>query len=315
MIYKQLTPEQRYTISILHQRKCTMTDIASSIGVSISTVSRELRRNGSRRGVYKWDVAQRQAMIRRHRAPGNRSISPQIRQLALELLVNRQWSPEQISGYFKRKGIGISHETIYAMIRKDKSGRGIFYKNCRHGLKHRKRYAGKRLAIPDRMSIHLRPIEADGKRFGDFEMDTIVGGNNQGAILTIVERSTNMLFMKKLRHGKDAKELALTVIELLSPYKNIIKSITTDNGPEFFAHKTVASALETCVYFTDPYSSWQKGAIENMNGLIRQYIPKSSSIHDLTNNKIELIRDKINNRPRKKLDFKSPVEVFQNFIA
>lgn len=104
-------------------------------------------------------------------------------------------------------------------------------------------------------------------------MDTIVRNNNQGAILTIVERSTNMLFMKKLKHGKDADELAQTAILLLAPYKGLVKTITTDNGTEFCIHKAIARALDTTVYFTDPYSSWQKGAIENANGLIRQYIP------------------------------------------
>ena len=111
-------------------------------------------------------------------------------------------------------------------------------------------------------------MEADGKRFGDFEMDTIIGNNNQGALLTIVERTTNMLFMRKLKYGKEAKELAKEVIKMLKPYKGQIKSITTDNGSEFFAHQAIAKELNTNVYFTNPYSSWQKGAVENANGLI-----------------------------------------------
>ncbi len=154
--------------------------------------------------------------------------------MAIDLLKREQWSPEQISGHLARKGYKISHETIYAIIRKDKyESRGSLYKNCRHRLKHRCRPVGKRVIIPDRVSIHQRPVEADGKRFGDFEMDTIVGGNNQGAIMTMVERSTNMLFMKKLRHGKDADELAQAAVLLLAPYKGMIKTITTDNGTEF----------------------------------------------------------------------------------
>lgn len=154
-------------------------------------------------------------------------------------------------------GYKISHETIYAIIRKDKyEERGSLYKYCRHRLKHRRRPVGKRVRIPGRISIHQRPKEVDGKRFGDFEMDTIVGNNNQGAILTLVERSTNMLFMKKLKHGKDTQELARTVIQMLMPYKEHIKTITTDNGSEFCSHKLIAKGLETTVYFTDPYSSW-----------------------------------------------------------
>jgi len=128
-------------------------------------------------------------------------------------------------------GYKISHETIYGIIRKDKyENRGSLYKHCRHHLKHRHKLVGKRIVIPDRVSIHQRPPEANGKRFGDFEMDTIVGRNNQGVILTMVERSTNMLFMKKLKNGKDAGELAQAAITLLVPYKGKIKSITTNNG-------------------------------------------------------------------------------------
>ena len=208
-MYKQLTSEQRYTISVLLQKKCTRNEIAKAIGVSNSTITRELRRNSSTRGVYKWDKAQRLAEKRKHQVPGNRSIKPFLRDMAIDLLKRNQWSPEQISGHLARKGYKISHETIYAIIRKDKyENRGSLYKHCRHRLKHRHRPVGKRVIIPDRTSIHQRPPEADGKRFGDFEMDTIMGNNNQGAILTMVERSTNMLFMRKLKHGKDADELA-----------------------------------------------------------------------------------------------------------
>lgn len=264
-MYKQLTSEQRYTISVLLQRKCTKKEIAQTVGVSNSTITRELRRNSSSRGVYHWDKAQRQADKRRHKAPGK----PCVRTMAIALLKRWQWSPEQISGYLARNGVRISHETIYAIIREDKHmNRGSLYKYCRHRLKHRHRPVGQRVRIPDRMSIHQRPAEA-GKRFGDFEMDTIVGRNNRGSILTIVERSTNMPFMKKLRHGKDAKELAKEAISMLAPYKGHIKSITTDNGCEFYVHQAIAEGLNTNVYFTDPYSSWQKGAIENANGLIR----------------------------------------------
>ncbi|MCH3980424.1 MAG: IS30 family transposase [Prevotella sp.] len=314
-MYKQLTSEQRYTISVLLQRKCTKNEIAKAIGVSNSTITRELKRNSSTRGVYKWDKAQRQAEKRKHQVPGNRSVKPLVRDMAIDLLKRYQWSPEQISGYLARKGYKISHETIYAIIRKDKyENRGSLYKHCRHKLKHRRKPVGKRVVIPDRVSIHLRPPEADGKRFGDFEMDTIVGSNNQGAILTMVERSTNMLFMKKLRHGKDADELAQEAIRLLAPYKGLIKTITTDNGTEFCNHKAIARGLDTTVYFTDPYASWQKGAIENANGLIRQYIPKSSPIKNIKDRDIEAITAKINARPRKKLNFSTPTDEFFNYL-
>lgn len=314
-MYKQLTSEQRYTISVLLRRKCTKNEIAKAIGVSNSTITRELRRNSSSRGVYKWDKERRQAEKRRCRAPGNRYIKPHVREMAIGLLKREQWSPEQISGYLAGMGYKISHETIYAIIRKDKyEERGSLYKHCRHRLKHRRRPVGKRVKIPGRISIHQRPTEADGKRFVDFEMNTIVGNNNHGAILTLVERSTNMLFMKKLKHGKDAQELAQTVIQMLMPYREHVRTITTDNGSEFCTHKLIAKGLKTTVYFTDPYSSWQKGAVENANGLIRQYISKSSPIRHLPERDIEIINAKINTRPRKKLNFSTPFKEFFKFL-
>ncbi len=312
MKYKQLTSEQRYTISVLLQKKCSKKSIAEAIGVHPSTVTRELKRNSSQRGVYKWDIAHKQACKRNSKAPGNHAISKVIWDEVWRHLINDQWSPEQISGYLAKAGFKISHETIYKKIRIDKRNRGSLFTYLRHRLKHRNRPVGAagRQHIPDRVGIEERPEEADGKRFGDFEMDTIVGPNNQQAIVTLVERSTNRLFMKKLKHGKDSAELANTVIRMLKPFKDCIHSITTDNGSEFAAHKKISKAIGTNVYFTDPYSSWQKGAIENANGLVRQYIPKGMSFKDFSDDQIKSIQDKINSRPRKKLSFVSPNECF-----
>ena len=310
-MYKQLTSEQRYTISVLLSKGLKKKEIAEAIGVSNSTITRELQRNSSKRGVYKWEIAQKQAEKRSKRTPGNRAISKAIWSSVKHYLVDKQWSPEQISGYLAKDGIKISHETIYAWIREDKRNRGTLYKHLRHRLKHRKKYVGAgRSCIINRKSIHERPAEADGKRFGDLEMDTIVGPNNQQAIVTLVDRNTNMLFMKKLKYGKDAKNLALTVIEMLKPIKKKLKTITTDNGKEFSAHEIISEALGVDVFFTDPYSSWQKGAIENANGLIRQYIPKKVSFNDYDDKDIKDIEEKINRRPRKKLGFETPIERF-----
>lgn len=289
--------------------------IAKAIEVSPSTISRELRRNSGARGRYNPAAAQASAAYNKRKRPGNRAISDDVMQEARQLLVSRQWSPEQMSGALALEGKFVSHETIYRMIRKDKAGGGDLYKHCRHKLKHRARpVGGKGPSIPNRTPISERPKEADGTRFGDFEMDTIVGQQNHGAIVTITERSTNMLFMRKLAKGKNAKELARTVIHLLATFKGHIKTITTDNGLEFACHETIAKALDTKVYFADPYSSWQKGAIENTNGLIRQYIPKSRTFDGITHQQITKISTKINNRPRKKLDFKTPRERFYEKI-
>ena len=243
-MYKQLTSEQRYTISVLLQNRTKQKEIAKAINVSPSTVSREIRRNSGVRGRYNWETAQANAVQTKRRKPGNHSINKDVMEEARHLLVTEQWSPEQISGVLAKDGKYISHETIYRMIRKDKAEGGTLYKHCRHKLKHRTRpVGGKRISIPNRTSISERPTEADGKRFGDFEMDTIVGRGNHGAIVTLIERSTSMLFMRKLKKGKNAKELARTVIHLLSPFKEHVKSITTDNGTEFACHEMIGITL------------------------------------------------------------------------
>ena len=168
---------------------------------------------------------------------------------------------------------------------------------------------------PLRQNVHsLASRAAGGKRFGDFEMDLIVDPHNH-AILTIVERSTNLLFMTKLAHGKKTEPLAKVVRRLLLPYKKHIKTITTDNGPEFAAHKLITKYLGAIVYFADPYASWQKGAIENTNKLIRQYIPKHTNFDDVTDKKIASIQKKINSRPRQKLKFETPKAEFFKRIA
>ena len=314
-MYKQLTSEQRYTISVLLQNRTKQKEIAKAINVSPSTVSREIRRNSGVRGRYNWETAQANAVQTKRKKPGNHSINKDVLEEAKRLLVTEQWSPEQISGVLAKDGKYISHETIYRMIRKDKAEGGTLYKHCRHKLKRRARpVGGRRISIPNRTSISERPAEVDGKRFGDFEMDTIVGRGNHGAIVTLIERSTSMLFMRKLKKGKNAKELARTVIHLLSPFKEHVKSITTDNGTEFACHEMIGKSLGVTIYFADPYASWQKGAIENANGLIRQYVPKTETFEHVSHQQITKYSKKINIRPRKKLEFKTPHECFYEQI-
>ena len=228
-----------------------------------------------------------------------------------------QWSPKQIAGRLKKEGCNISHETIYAMIRKDESGE--LARNCRHKMKYDRRasrkHETKATNIKNRVSIRQRPAEADGTRFGDWEMDLIVD-KDQNAILTLVERSTDRFLMEKLKHGKQAMPLAKVVWRLLLPYKGEgLKTITTDNGSEFAAHEWLSKKLGVPIYFTDSYSSWQKGNIENTNKLVRQYIPKGTDISTVTDKRIAAIQAKINARPREKLNFYTPNEAFFKHYA
>ena len=190
-------------------------------------------------------------------------------QQAIALLVEKRWSPEQISAYLKKREVKISKERIYQEIRT----RPELAKYCHHHMKYRRhkpktyKKAGKSL-IPNRVSIHDRPVEADGTRFGDWEMDLVIGKGQKSAVLTVIERSRNMFMQKKLP-SKKPEDVAKAVIALLVPYKKYVLTITTDNGFEFRDHEDIAEALDCKIYFADPYCSGQKGAVENANKIGR----------------------------------------------
>lgn len=316
MKYKQLTSEQRYTISVLLKRKASKSFIASTIGVSVSTVSREIKRNSNSKGVYDYRLASLRTLRRKRKNPGNRSINPQVRCRVFSLIRAEQWSPEEVAGWLKRvEQIHVSKSTIYNWIADiSPHCKDNIRQHLRHGGRRRKKYREAHLPIADRVSIDSRPAANYGKTVGDWEMDTIVGRQGKGTILTIVDKKSCFLIMKKIDTGKQAKPMAKAVIELLKNARLPVRSITTDNGAEFAAHKTIAAQLDTTVYFAHPYSAWEKGAIENINGLIRQYIPKKTNFNTITNNMIEHITQKLNNRPRKKNNFRTPVDVVKQLF-
>ncbi len=291
MNYKQLTSQQRSQIFALLQRKTPRKEIASIVGCSQSTLSREIRRNSAEKGHYLWDKAHAKAMARRKRTIANRKLDEMLVWRIRQMIIEDQWSPEQIRGVLAKEGIYVSIQTIYNIIKADKSGE--LRRNCRHP-NFRRRHAAERKPtkatnIANRTSIHDRPAEADGKRFGDFEMDLIVDAYGH-AILVLVERLTNFAMMEKLPHGKKAAPLARTVVRMLYGYRKYLKTITTDNGSEFAAHLDITAGLrmrgmdDVTVYFADSYCSWQKGAVEHENKLIRQYIPKKSNFNDFSDN-------------------------------
>jgi len=311
-----LTQEQRYTIFRMLQAKCTRKEICIAIGRDKSVLSRELNRNSGKRG-YSPALAQQYASERKERFNINRKFTPAIKQKIIRELEQEQWSPAQIAGKAGREGIPmVSIERIYRFIRQDRQEGGSLWKHCRHKLKHRKRpVTGKKVIIPDRVMIDSRPeVINSRKRFGDWEIDTIVGPQNKGAILTVTERLTGFLMMKKLPEGKNAKALAKELYCMLLPYKNAVHSITSDNGTEFCEHQMIARKLNTSFFFANPYSSWQRGLNEYTNGLIRQYIPKKQTFNEFSNEQIANFQKKINNRPRKKLNFDTPKFRFFNFL-
>nr|MDA3890872.1 IS30 family transposase [Salinivirgaceae bacterium] len=258
---KHITEAQRYEISAYLKCGKTNTFIAEAIGIDNSSIGREIKRNSTKRGKYNPKSAQELCRERKERFNRKRKFTAEVEAFAVKKIRTEQWSPKQIVGYCKKKSIPmVSHELLYQHVRFDKENGGDLYLNMRHKLKHRKRHVGKFIPIKNRVSIDERPeIVNEKERFGDWEIDTIIGDNQKGAIVTITERTTNFFVMQKLKQGKNADALADVVIKMLIPYKAHIHTITSDNGTEFAEHEKIAKALNTNIYFTHPYSSWEKG--------------------------------------------------------
>jgi len=309
--YKQLTIEQRYHISVLLKTEKKVSDIAKIVGVDKSTISRELRRNKSKKG-YRPKKAHELAMSRQRK--GKPRICP-VTWALVEVLIRQDWSPEQISGRLNIKyGIKISHEWIYQYILSDKSKGGKLYRHSRCQKKRRKRYGSydRRGIIPNRTGIEERPdVINDRLRLGDWEVDTIFGKGHKHAIVTLTERKSRMALIGKVSR-KTAKTVCDVIINLLTPLKDRTHSLTSDNGKEFALHQEIASHLDIDFYFAHPYAAWERGSNENMNGLLRQYFPKKCDLTTITSEEINHVMYKLNTRPRKCLDFQTPVEVFFN---
>lgn len=311
--YTQLTQEQRYHI-YAHKKTghFTQSEIADMLGVHKSTVSRELARNRGGRG-YRPKQAQEHAMRRRIERVGPR-ISAGTCEL-VESLLRLDYSPEQVSGYLKiTSGPSVSHEWIYQHIYADKRDGGDLHKHLRCQKKRRKRYGkySRRGHIPDRVGIEFRPAIVDSRcRIGDWEADTIIGKGHRQAIVSLVERKSIFTLLKKVPH-KTSPLVENATVKLLGPIKEAVHTITSDNGTEFAGHKNIAEKLNTAFYFAHPYHAWERGTNENTNGLVRQYFPKGHDFKNITDEQISFVMDRLNNRPRKKLGFLTPKEVFYN---
>jgi transposase, IS30 family len=312
---KHITIEQRYQIEAYLKLKMSKDFISTELGIHRSSVYREISRNKLKNGGYSAKSAHEYSVDRKDRFSFNRNFTDEC-EATVKGFLKDDWSPKQIVGYCLNNSISmVSHERIYQFIRLDKQRGGDLFKHCRHQLKHRKRPVGKHYPISNRISIDERPqVVNDKTRFGDWEMDTIIGAHQQGAILTLTERKTNFIFIRKLENGKNAKSLKDQVNEILLPYKDFVHTITTDNGPEFAEHLEINKKLKTTVYFAHPYCSWEKGSIEHANKLIRQYVKKDSNLNDYTQVQLTDIQHKLNNRPREKLNFESPKNIYYNLV-
>jgi len=315
MSYTHITSEERYTMSTLRIQGYSLRKIGTILGRHHTTISRELDRNSCHRtdSCYRPSKAHARAIRRRYEARRNQRYSEQDFKIVRELLA-KDWSPEQINGHLKSiKASAISHETIYKYIWQDKSNNGKLWKHLRQSPKQRrKRYKAydSRGRLADKRHITERPLSADFRsQKGHWEIDTVHGRGSKSCILTLVDRKTGFLLIGKL-NDKTASGLNKRLIKIMSRYPNQFKSITADNGTEFHHYAEVEKQTNTKFYFANPYHSWERGTNENCNGLIRQYLPKNKSMHNLTQKQCNQIADKINTRPRKRYDYKSPKELF-----
>ncbi len=314
-----LTVEQRYTISEMVQAGYSQTAISKVIGRDKSVVSRELKRNADgRSGMYRFELACRKAADRQQKKRKHTRFTQEVQEFIEEKLLLK-YSPEQIVGIAVKEALPcVSHERIYQHIWSDKKRKGTLHMHLRSkGKRYRNRSLArdKRGQIVGRVDISKRPtVVEERKRFGDLEVDTIVGKDRKGAILTINDRATGVLRMKKL-NGKCASELAEACISVLSSWKPKLKTITADNGKEFADHQVIAKGLSVDFYFAKPYHSWERGSNENLNGLIRQYIPKKTDFSTITDEYVQFVEDQLNNRPRKRFNFETPNYMLNQKVA
>jgi len=311
MSYEQLTQEERYQIYGLIKAGYNQKEISESIKRSPSSISRELNRNKGRKG-YRPKQAHNMAEQRRKLAEKKIKITPTVKALIDTLLVTL--TPEQIAGRIKLEtGLSLHHESIYRYIYQDKSAGGKLYKYLvRASKKYRKRYGtyDKRGQIVNRVSIEERPDVVDKKsRIGDWEGDTVIGKGRKNAFVTMVERKTLYLVVKRIE-SKHADITAGALIESMMPLKDSVLTITLDNGKEFAQHERVSEQLGADIYFAHPYSSWERGINENTNGLLRRYFPKGTDFMALSETEIEAAVYALNHRPRKTRGFKTPYELF-----
>lgn len=310
MNYKHLSQIERYQIYILMKANQTITQIADQLGRHKSTISRELGRNEGCRG-YRPKQACELALARSQGSRNAREVEPWVKREA-DVLLGLQWSPEQIAGK-----LPVSHETLYLHVYADKANGGKLWKNLRCQKQKRKRYAGgqdRRGQIQNRRPLSERPghIE-DRKQVGHWEGDTVIGANHKQAIVTVVERKSGYAVIAKVEN-KTADLVSAAIVNRLKPFGKKVKTLTFDNGKEFCGHGKIDEALGSTSYFARPFASWERGSNENFNGLLRQYVPKKRSMESITDEEIRMIENRLNNRPRKRLGFRTPSEVFHQSL-
>jgi IS30 family transposase len=321
--YNQLSVEQRYKIEALISTGHNLTYIANVLGVHKSTISREIKRNVPQRGpgakVYSAANAEHKTRTRHRDKPKHTKFTSVLKADVKEWMQVRRFSPELIAAQWKRDGVsGVSLETIYRFIwnckhtnkRENKDYKAL-HKLLKHGKRKRKRgnYKDSRGLIPNRISIEKRPkIVNKRKRLGDLEVDLIMGKGHKSALLVTIDRATLKTTIDRL-NGKNAKQIAKKIIDRIS-LMPVVKTITFDNDLAFSLHESISAKTNAKIYFARPYTSQDKGTIENRNGLIRMFFPKKTCFLSISNKEIKRVENEINNRPVRKFSYQTPNEVF-----
>ena len=318
MAYRQLSTEERYQIAALRREGLSSRQIARALTRHPSTIAREVKRNAAPYdGAYRPSYAKEMTSGRRRRSRRNARYGPRHFAPIAALLAQR-WSPEQIVGRFRLEGRPVmSHETIYTWVWRDRENGGSWWRHLRGSRKQRRKRYGRydsRGRLAGKRLIQDRPqIVAQRRRFGDWEADT-VHGRGKPCIATAVERRSGLVRIGPLPRPT-VEHTNARLIALLSHEPHRVRTITSDNGVEFHGYKQLERALEATVYFATPHHAWERGTNENTNGLIRQYLPKGSSLAGLTQERCNEIAAALNHRPRKRLGFRSPHEVYHALPA
>lgn len=325
--YKQLTIHQRYQIEALLETEISKSEIAKIIGVNPCTVYRELSRNIAKRGrtagSYIATNAQRRADNRHNTKLKRLQLTEQLKERIAGLLRYEKWSPELISKRLAVEGeTCVSHETIYQWIWSVKKSRkkvdakyAELYKHLKHGSRRQKRgnVKDKRGAIKNRVGIDHRPDVVDHReRIGDIEVDLMMGSNHKSALLVMTDRATLVTMMEKL-NGKEAGEVYEKMQKRLTNFSpSWVKTLTFDNGKEFAGHQKIGELLSAKTYFTRPYTSQDKGTVENRIGVIRRFFPKKTDLRKVSEKRIKEVERLLNYRPIRKFNYQNPIEVLKN---
>lgn len=312
-MHRQLTIEERYHVEVGLKEGRSQAEIARRLGRDASTISREVRRNRQAQSYLAAQAEKRAHERRVAKGEGCRKIRGELKEL-IEQKLKLSWSPEQISGRLQLElGLRISHETIYQHVLRDTRQRGWLRYCLRFGGYKHHRFKKSRMAERTRRRKHWidqRPAEANQRsEIGHWERDCIVGTKGGAVLLTLIDRKSRYTRMRRvLRHQAD--DVAAATLSALAPHRDVTKTLTNDNGREFGRAEDLERKLGATIYFTEPSAPWQRGSIENLNGLVRQYLRKRTNLDRLPVWAAKAIEHTLNYRPRKCLDYRTPHEAF-----